>query len=482
MKEVRTRFAPSPTGFMHIGNLRTALYAYLFAKSNGGKFILRIEDTDQQREVEGAVDKIYKTLALAGLMPDEGPTSGGAYGPYTQSERLDIYKEYAKKLVELGGAYYCFCDKERLASLSDENGIRKYDKLCLKLTKEQIEKNLAANVPRVVRQNMPTEGCSAYTDLVFGEISVPCSELEDNVLLKSDGFPTYNFANVIDDRLMQISHVMRGTEYLSSTPKYNLIYKAFGWEEPKYIHLPAIMKDKQRKLSKRFGDANFEDFLEKGYLPAAIINYIALLGWSPGNHQEKMTAEELLKLFSIGGISVSGSIFDEDKLKWLNSQYIKELTFENFINISKPYFEKSAIFAKFGYEKFAALLQTRLDYLGEIIEKVAFVSQFENYDLNLFAHQKMKTDLDVARLALPAAIDALKTLPNFDNKEEVGEALATAADAAGLKKGQLLWCVRVAATGAEVTPGGATEMLEVFGREESLSRLACSLARIDKIQ
>ena len=311
MSKVRTRFAPSPTGFMHLGGLRTALYAYLYAKANGGDFILRVEDTDQQRYVEGAVELIYSSLLESGLKYDEGPDIGGNYGPYTQSERKAIYDEYAKKLVELGGAYYCFCSKERRESLTDDKGNRKYDKHCLKLSKEEVEARIKAGEPYVIRQNIPTEGVSSYEDLIYGTIEVDYKELEDNILIKSDGMPTYNFANVIDDHLMGIMHVIRGTEYLSSTPKYNLMYDAFGWERPVYIHLPTIMKDATRKLSKRYGDANFDDFVAKGYLKEAIINYVALLGWSPKENVEKMTLEEMVKMFSLDGISKSPSIFDE---------------------------------------------------------------------------------------------------------------------------------------------------------------------------
>ncbi|MDY6078422.1 MAG: glutamate--tRNA ligase, partial [Eubacteriales bacterium] len=340
-KTVRTRFAPSPTGFIHIGNLRTCLYAYLFAKQRNGTLILRIEDTDQERIVPGAVELIYSTLEKAGIVHDEGPDKDGGYGPYVQSERKAIYMEYAKKLIELGGAYYCFCTKERLESLTDENGVRTYDKHCLGLSKEEIEENLKNGVPFVIRQNIPKEGTGTYHDMIYGDISVDYSELEDNVLIKSDGMPTYNFANVIDDHLMKITHVIRGVEYLSSTPKYNLIYDAFGWERPEYMHLPPIMKDASHKLSKRYGDANFDDFVRKGFLTEAIVNYIALLGWCPKDNSEKMTMQELIEKFDTAGISKSGSIFDEAKMRWLNQQYIKELPFEKFMEYARPYFDQS---------------------------------------------------------------------------------------------------------------------------------------------
>ncbi|MDE5617898.1 MAG: glutamate--tRNA ligase, partial [Clostridia bacterium] len=369
MTEVRTRFAPSPTGFMHIGNLRTCLYAYLFAKKEGGKFILRIEDTDQGRLVEGAVDVIYRTLEKAGIYHDEGPDKDGGYGPYVQSERKGMYMKYAEKLVELGGAYYCFCTKERLDTLDNGSGIKKYDKHCLALSKEEVDAKLAAGVPFVIRQNIPKEGVSEYDDVVYGHIAVPNADMEDNILIKSDGMPTYNFANVVDDHLMAITHVIRGMEYLSSTPKYNLMYDAFGWERPKYIHLPPIMKDAQRKLSKRYGDANFEDFLAKGYLPEAIVNYIALLGWSPKGNEEKLSMDELRQQFGVDGLSKSPSIFDEAKMRWLNGEYIKAMTVKEFTDVAYPYYEDSDIKGKFDYDKLSKLLIPRTEILSEIPEK-----------------------------------------------------------------------------------------------------------------
>ena len=394
--EIRTRFAPSPTGFMHIGNLRTALYAYLFAKQKGGKFIVRVEDTDQERLIEGAEEMIFKTLEQANIIWDEGGAIGGDYGPYTQSLRKDIYIKYAKKLVTLGGAYYCFCDKCRLESLKDESNVKKYDKHCLNLTQSEIEDKLKTGLAYVIRQNIPLSGTTSYTDLVFGEIKVNCEDMEDGVLLKSDGMPTYNFANVIDDYLMKINYVIRGSEYLSSTPKYNLIYDAFGWERPNYMHLSPIMKDKDRKLSKRHGDANFNDFIEKGYLSEAIINYIALLGWSPQDNQEKMSMEELIEKFDVKGISRSSSIFDEEKLKWLNSLYIKELAFDTFHALALPYYQKSVIEDKYDYKLFSHLLQSRVDILSDIPEKVKFIDDFKEYSLDLFYNKKMKTDKDMA--------------------------------------------------------------------------------------
>ena len=476
--KVRTRFAPSPTGFMHIGNLRTALYSYLFARHNGGEFILRIEDTDKERYVEGAVELVYRTLDTVGFKIDESPIHGGNCGPYVQSERKELYKEYAHKLVELGGAYYCFCDKERLESLTDEDGNRKYDKHCLKLSKEEVEEKLKAGVPYVIRQNIPESGMTSYQDLVYGQIDVDCADLEDQVLLKSDGMPTYNFANVIDDHLMGITHVTRGNEYLSSTPKYNLIYKSFGWEPPKYIHLPPIMKDAQRKLSKRYGDANFEDFIAKGYLPEAIINYIALLGWAPKGEIEKMDIDTLTELFDVDGISKSGSIFDEAKMKWLNSLYIKELPAERFSELAKPWYEKSVIAGKYDYEKWNVLLQSRVEVLSDIPEKVKFIEEFGDYDLDLYYHKKLKADASLGLIALKGAKEAIEAIEDF-NEENLSLALAEKAEAMGMKKGQMLWSVRVGLTGAPVTPGGAVEMGGILGKEKSLERLDYSIKLIE---
>ena len=477
--KVRTRFAPSPTGFMHIGNLRTALYSYLFAKHNGGDFILRIEDTDEKRFVEGAVELIYRTLKASGITPDEGPGIGGDCGPYIQSERKDIYNEYAKKLIELGGAYYCFCSKERLESLTDGAGNHKYDKHCLKLTKEEVAEKLAAGEPYVIRQNIPLSGMTEYEDMVYGKIAVDCADLEDNILIKSDGMPTYNFANVIDDHLMGITHVTRGSEYLSSTPKYNLNYKAFGWEPPKYIHLPAIMKDASHKLSKRYGDANFEDFIAKGYLPEAIVNYIALLGWSPKDDSEKMTMEELIERFSVDGISKSGSIFDEPKMKWLNGLYVHELSLEKFHEYALPWYEKSAVAGKYDYKKWDELLISRVDIFSEIPEKVAFIADFKEYDVGMYYHKKLKADPQNALVAVRAAEEALEGMDDFTH-DSLNEAFAAAAEKAGIKKGLLLWSVRIAVTGAAVTPGGATEMADILGKEESLRRLKFSEELLEK--
>ncbi len=479
MEKVRTRFAPSPTGFMHLGGLRTALYAYLYAKSNGGDFILRIEDTDQQRYVEGAVELIYSSLKGSGLIYDEGPDVGGNYGPYVQSERKEIYHKYAKKLIELGGAYYCFCSKERLESLTDENGNRKYDKHCLHLSKEEVERRLAAGEPYVIRQNIPSEGVSEYEDMIYGTIRVDYADLEDNILIKSDGMPTYNFANVIDDHLMGITHVIRGTEYLSSTPKYNLMYDAFGWERPKYIHLPTIMKDATRKLSKRYGDANFDDFVKKGYLKEAIINYVALLGWTPKDNIEKMTLPEMVKMFSLDGISKSPSIFDEMKLRWLNGEYIRELSEDDFYAHALPYLEKSAVYGKFDLKKIAKLLHGRVEFLGEIPEKIDWIVSLPEYDLALFDNKKNKTDREVAKTLLPEIKAWLEEIDDFSN-DNLFTALSEKAKEKGVKSGSVFWIMRIAITGMAVTPGGATEIAELLGKTETLARIDKSLGYLTK--
>lgn len=474
---VRTRFAPSPTGFMHIGNLRTGLYAYLYAKQNNGKFILRIEDTDVERYVEGAVDLIYKTLKDCKIEIDEGPNEGGNYGPYIQSERKGLYMKYALELIEKGAAYYCFCDKERLDSIKGENGIKRYDKHCLHLSKEEIDANLKAGKPFVIRQNMPTEGISSFVDLSFGEVSVPNSELEDQILIKSDGMPTYNFANVIDDHLMGITHVIRGNEYLSSTPKYNLLYDAFGWDRPEYIHLTPVMKDETRKLSKRYGDANFEDFINKGYLPEAIINYIALVGWSPKGTQEKFSMEELISNFSVSGLSKSPGIFDEAKMKWLNGEYIKELDFDTFMKYATPYFEKSSIKGLYDYAKFGKLLQSRIEIFSEIAEKVDFITHFDKFSDELYFNKKLKIDASKAKDVLTNIIPKLETLEfSEDNLHDV---ICKTAEAMELKSGVVYTVLRIALAGVPVTPGGSVELADILGKDESLRRLKLSLSWLE---
>ena len=475
MKEVRTRFAPSHTGYMHIGNLRTALYGYLYAKKEGGKFILRLEDTDSKRYVAGAVQIIYDTLKDAGIRYDEGPDIGGDYGPYIQSERAAIYKEYAEKLVELGGAYYCFCDKERIDSLKDENGVGRYDKHCLHLSKEEIAEKLAAGVPYVIRQNVPEEGSGSYEDLVYGTVTVDFKDIEDGVLLKSDGMPTYNFANVVDDHLMGITHVIRGSEYLSSTPKYNLMYDAFGWERPTYIHLPPIMKNAHEKLSKRNGDASYQDLVDKGYIKEAIINYIALLGWSPKSNQEKMSLKELEENFSLSGINKSPSIFDEPKLRWLSGEYIRAMSAEEFKAVALPFLQKSKAYGRYDEDKLLKMLQSRVDVLEDIPSKVDFLEEYGEIDPALYFNKKMKSDAEIAKAVLPKAADVFKNLDKFENAE-LYAALVALAQEQGMKNGQVLWCVRIALTGKENTPGGASEMAELLGRERSLERLAHAMS------
>ena len=476
---VRTRFAPSPTGFMHLGGMRTALYCYLYAKAHNGKFVLRIEDTDQERFVEGATEVIYSSLKEGGMTYDEGPDVGGNYGPYVQSQRKDIYLKYAKELIEKGGAYYCFCTKERIESLRDENGNVRYDKHCLRLSKEEVESRLAAGEPYVIRQNIPEHGVGEYEDAIYGHISVDYSELEDGVLIKSDGMPTYNFANVVDDHLMHITHVIRGTEYLSSTPKYNLMYDAFGWERPVYIHLPPIMKDATRKLSKRYGDANFDDFVSKGYVPEAIINYIALLGWCPKDNSEKMTMSEMIEKFSLDGVSKSPAIFDDAKCRWLNGEYLKAMTDEEFLKVALPFIKKSKAYGKYDDMLLARLMKTRVEILSEIPEKIDFLEEFGEYDPQLFCHKKMKTDESLAKTVLPMIRETLEKLPSFTH-DAIHDSLIALATEKGYKNGQILWTARVALTGKDVTPGGAVEMAELLGKDRSLERIDFSLSLLNK--
>lgn len=470
---VRTRFAPSPTGFLHVGGLRTALYAYLYAKKAGGKFVLRIEDTDLERTVPGAVELIYRTLNEAGLKYDEGPDVGGNYGPYVQTQRKDIYLEYAHKLIESGDAYYCFCPKERLEQIH-KDGATKYDKHCLHtVSREEAEKRIAAGESYVIRQNIPAEGVSSYTDLVFGEIKVDYNDLEDNILIKSDGYPTYNFANVIDDHLMGITHVIRGTEYLSSTPKYNLLYDALGWERPQYIHLQPIMRDAQHKLSKRHGDANYEDFIAKGYLKDAIVNYIALLGWSPKENREKLTLREMEELFSLDGISKSSSIFDEAKMRWLNSLYVKELSEEEYHKYALPFYAKLDYLDGLDLKYLSTLLHSRTEIFTDVGKLTEFIKSFDNFDKELFTNAKWKTDSALAAKMLPDLIELA------DKKwDTLHDSLNAYAESAGYKKGQVLWIFRIALTSAASTPGGATEIATLFGKKESLRRLKCALKAV----
>ena len=479
MAKVRTRFAPSPTGYLHIGGLRTALYGYLFAKQRGGDFILRIEDTDTNRYVDGSVQIIYDTMRDSGIMYDEGPDVGGNYGPYIQSERKDIYTKYAKLLVEKGGAYYCFCTPERIASLKDAEGNVRYDKHCLKLSKEEIEERIARGDSYVIRQNVPESGTGSYHDLVYGDISVDYKDIEDGILIKSDGMPTYNFANVIDDHLMGITHVIRGTEYLSSTPKYNLMYDAFGWERPVYIHLPPIMKDAQHKLSKRNGDAGYEDFVNKGYIKQAIVNYIALLGWSPKSNTEKMSLSELVEHFSLDGISKSPSIFDDTKMKWLSGEYIKEMTIDEFKKLALPFLQKSPAYGKFDEDKLLSLVKTRVQILSEIPEKLDFLTDFKEYDIALFVNEKQKASIELAKEILPKIKDRLSGLSEFTNSA-LFETLVGLSTELGIKKQALLWIARIAITGKSATAGGATEIAEVLGKPETLNRIDYSIGLLNK--
>lgn len=481
VSKVRTRFAPSPTGFMHVGNLRTALYEYLVAKSQGGSFILRIEDTDQERYVEGAVDVIYKTLAVAGLKHDEGPDVGGDYGPYVQSERKEMYLPYAEQLIKDGKAYRCFCTKERLEKIQNETVGGGYDRHCRDLTEEEIQAKLDAGVPYVIRQKMPIEGSTTFTDAVFGEITVDNSELQDQILIKQDGYPTYNFANVIDDHTMGITHVVRGSEYLSSTPKYNLLYEAFGWEVPTYIHLPLINGKNEdgsvSKLSKRHGSTGFEDLIEEGYLPEAIINYIALLGWCPKDNREIFTLDELTKVFDIGGISKSPAVFDYDKLEWFNGEYIKAMTDEQLVAVFSPYFKQALGEKELDYHKLAAILQQRTTKLTDIPEKIDFFAELPDYDKELFVNKKSKTNLENAPVMLQAVYDELKSLDQWDH-DSIHDALIGLAQKLEVKNGTVMWPARIAVAGKTVTPGGAIEILELLGREESLRRMEIGLEKL----
>ena len=481
MSTVRTRFAPSPTGFMHLGNLRSALYTYLYAKKHGGRFILRIEDTDQGRYVEGAVDVIYNTLRSIGMQWDEGPDIGGDYGPYVQSERKDMYLPYAKQLVEAGKAYYCFCTKEELderrAEAEKNGGVWKYDKHCLHMPKEEVERRLAAGEPYVIRQNVPESGEASFDDVLYGHIAVDCSELDDMILIKADGMPTYNFANVIDDHTMAISHVMRGNEYLASTPKYNLLYEAFGWEKPVYIHMTPIMRDAQHKLSKRDGDAYFEDYLNKGYLKEAIVNYVALLGWNPGDEREFFTLKELESAFDVDGMSKSPAIFDPVKLTWMNAEYVRRLSPQDFTAHAMPYYEKAGV-AAMDKEVLCRILQPRVEVFTQIPEMVDFLTAIPAYDAALFTNKKSKTNPEVAAHVLDLAISALDALPDWAESAIHDTLLGVAAEQ-GLKNGTMLWPVRIALAGKTVTPGGAIEIAVLLGREESMKRLRAGRALLE---
>lgn len=477
-----TRFAPSPTGFMHIGNLRTALYAFLLARAYNGKFILRIEDTDQERLVEGAVDVIYDTLKMTGMSHDEGPDIGGPNGPYIQSERKDIYMQYAKQLVEKGYAYYCFCTKERLDKIHEEGEIGAgYDRHCRDLPKEEVEKNLAAGMPFVIRQKMPLEGSTGYDDVVFGHIEIENSEMQDQILMKADGFPTYNFCHVVDDYLMGVTHVVRGCEYLTSTPKYVLLYDAFGWERPVYCHLPLIMGKNEdgttSKLSKRHGSVSFQELVKNGYLPEAIINYMAFTGWCPKDtNEEFFTIEELQKVFSLEGISKSPAVFDYEKLLWFNGNYIKKLPLEKYMELVKPYFSDE-LKQYSDNVALAKLIQTRISVFPEVNEKAEFLKGLPEYDSELYINKKNKTTVEGCAEMLGYTIPMLETITEWNN-DTLFTSLKQLAEEKGVKAGALMWAVRIGVSGLAVTPGGATELMEILGKEESIARLKTSLDKI----
>lgn len=484
MNKVRTRFAPSPTGYMHIGNLRTALFTYLIAKQNGGDFILRIEDTDQERYVEGAIDVIYKTLKDVGLVWDEGPDIGGPVGPYIQSQRMGMFKQYAEKLVEMGKAYYCFCDKDRLTELKavqEASGIAPmYDRHCRNLSKEEIAEKLAAGVPYVIRQKVPLDGTTTFHDEIYGDITVENSTLDDQILLKTDGMPTYNFANVVDDHLMGITHVVRGNEYLASAPKYNLLYEAFGWEIPKYIHVEHIMKDKQHKLSKRDGDASYQDLIDKGYLKEAVLNYIALLGWAPKGEREIFSLQELVKEFDIHGLSKSPAIFDPLKLRAINGEYIRKLTPEEFLSHAEPYIRQSVKRTDVNLLEIAKLLQARTEVLTEIPEQVDFFDEMPDYDLSLYVNKKMKTDETVSLESLKAVKPVLEAIEDADwNVNSIHDAAFKLIEQLGVKNGVILFPLRVAISGKQFTPGGAFEIAALIGKKDTLSRLDRSIEKLE---
>ena len=482
MSKVRTRFAPSPTGYMHIGNLRTALFEYLIAKHEGGDFILRIEDTDQGRLVEGATDIIYDTLKTVGLLHDEGPDVGGNYGPYIQSERLPMYKKYAEELVELGGAHYCFCSEEEIERQRQEAeslGISfKYDDPCKHISLEEAKARVAAGEPYVIRQTIKNNGETYFDDEVYGRIEVDTDVLDEQILIKSDGFPTYNFANIIDDHQMEISHVVRGSEYLSSTPKYNLIYQAYGWKIPTYVHVPPVMKDEHHKLSKRNGDASFQDLVAKGYLPQAILNYIALLGWSPETDQEIYSLDELIKAFNISRISKSPAIFDINKLTWMNGVYLRNMSVEEFYELILPYL-KDSISSDVDLFSVAKILQPRIDTLSQIKESVDFIDELPEYDCAMYVHKKMKTTPQIALKALKASKEALASLEDWSSEENVHELLLSLPKQLEMKNGQVLWPVRTAITGKQFTPGGAIEIAHILGKEETLRRIDKGIEKLE---
>lgn len=478
--KIRTRYAPSPTGKMHVGNLRSALYEFLIAKHEGGDFMLRIEDTDQERYVEGATEIIYRTLDKAGLKHDEGPDKDGGYGPYVQSERIKtgIYMNYARELIAKGEAYYCFCDKERLASLKTEivegKEISIYDKHCLSLSKEEVEANLAAGKPFVIRQNNPAEGTTTFHDELYGDITVENAELDDMILIKSDGYPTYNFANVVDDHTMNITHVVRGNEYLSSSPKYTRLYGAFGWEPPKYIHLPIVTGEDHKKLSKRHGSTSFEDLLAEGYVTEAIVNFIALLGWSPEDNREIFSLDELIKEFDYRRISKSPAVFDIVKLRWMNGEYIKAMDFDLFYEMAEPYLKK-ALTRDLDFKKIAAMVKTRIEVFPDIVEMVDFFQELPEYDAAMYTHKKMKTTSASSLEVLQELLPLLESQEDYGN-DALHQLLLKYVEEKGCKNGYVMWPVRTAVSGKQTTPAGATEIMEVLGKEESLERIRKGIA------
>lgn len=483
MSKVRTRFAPSPTGRMHVGNLRTALYAYLIAKHEGGDFILRVEDTDQERFVEGALDIIYRTLEKTGLIHDEGPDKDGGYGPYVQSERnaSGLYLKYAKQLVEQGDAYYCFCDKERLESLKtsvseDGTDIVVYDKHCLGLSQEEVEANLAAGRPWVIRLNVPNEGTTTFHDEIYGDITVPNDELDDMILIKSDGFPTYNFANVIDDHLMEITHVVRGNEYLSSAPKYNRLYQAFGWDVPVYVHCPLITDENHKKLSKRCGHSSYEDLIEQGFVSEAVVNFVALLGWSPADTQEIFSLEGLVEAFDYHRMNKSPAVFDTVKLKWMNGEYLKAMDFDTFYEMAEPYL-KECITKDYDLKKIAGLIKTRIEIFPDIREQVDFFQELLEYDISMYTHKKMKTNAETSLEVLTELLPLLEKQEDYSN-DALFETLKSYVAEKGCKNGYVMWPVRTAVSGKQNTPGGATEIMEIIGKEESLRRIRIAIEKL----
>lgn len=481
MSKIRTRFAPSPTGRMHVGNLRTALYAYLIAKHEGGDFILRIEDTDQERLVEGAVDIIYRTLEKTGLIHDEGPDKDGGVGPYVQSERqaAGIYMEYAKQLVDKGEAYYCFCDKERLESLKQEVAGKEiviYDKHCLSLSKEEVQEKLDAGLPFVIRQNNPTTGTTTFSDDIYGDITVDNSELDDMILIKSDGFPTYNFANVVDDHLMGITHVVRGNEYLSSSPKYNRLYEAFGWEVPKYIHCPLITDEEHKKLSKRSGHSSYEDLIEQGFLNEAVVNFVALLGWSPTDNREIFSLAELVEAFDYHHINKAPAVFDLTKLKWMNGEYIKAMDFDKFYDMALPYI-KEVIKKDLDFKKIAGMVQTRIEIFPDIAGHIDFFEELPEYDTDMYTHKKMKTNAENSLQVLKDVVPILEGQTDWSN-DALYETLLKYVTEKELKNGMVMWPIRTAVSGKQMTPGGATELMEVLGKEESLRRIKIGIEKL----